>query len=250
MPPWSHRIVALLLWLAPCLAFAQAGPPMIANDPDTPGPNHWEINVAASGELGNGEPAVDAPYFDVNYGLGERIQLSIESPFAQLNGAGEGWSTSFAEIEYGLRWRFLDQHDDHAPVSVAIQAFSTEVYARKRELAEQDDEFDVPLQIAHEGERVAFGTEIVRHFVHHPGGDYWQAGVYAKTDCAQGWECLGEINDSWDGGGAPILNFGARHALAPHWVLLASFGKQVAAPQGEAMPWLFYLGVQYLSHAE
>ncbi len=252
-PPGFRRIVALVLALGslvPVQASAQAGPPMIANDPGTPGNNNWEINVAALGALGGGEPELDAPYFDVNYGLGDRVQLSIESPWAQLNGAGEGWSSGIAEVEYGLRWRFIDQEADHAPVSVAIQAFSTEVYARRKELAAQEDEFDLPLQVAHEGEGVSFGGEVVRHLVHVDGGDYWQAGVYAKTGCAQGWECLGELNDSWDGGSAPIVNFGARHPIAPHWILLASFGKQLAAPQGEAKPWIFYLGVQFLSHPD
>jgi len=39
--------LAILILLVPARAFGQGGPPLITDDPDTPGPGYWEINLAA-----------------------------------------------------------------------------------------------------------------------------------------------------------------------------------------------------------
>src|SRR6478672_7444093 len=49
-PTMRAAVPALLLSMVPTLAHAQAGPPLITNDPDTPGPGAWEINIAATGD--------------------------------------------------------------------------------------------------------------------------------------------------------------------------------------------------------
>ena len=51
---------------------------MIADDPGTPGNRHWEINLAAIAEHRPGETAYDFPAIDLNYGLGEQIQLTLQ----------------------------------------------------------------------------------------------------------------------------------------------------------------------------
>jgi hypothetical protein len=39
-------VATLATAFLPAPAFAQGGPPLITDDPDTPGPGHWEINIA------------------------------------------------------------------------------------------------------------------------------------------------------------------------------------------------------------
>ncbi len=56
----------------------QGGPPMITDDPGTPGPNKWEINLAVAWAHRPAEP-LDLPAIDLNYGLGERIQLTLQT---------------------------------------------------------------------------------------------------------------------------------------------------------------------------
>jgi hypothetical protein len=41
-------ILALALTLGSRPLFAQGGPPLLTDDPDTPGPRHWEINLSLS----------------------------------------------------------------------------------------------------------------------------------------------------------------------------------------------------------
>jgi len=55
------RHLAFLLLGRPLLARAQGGPPMVTDDPDTPGDGHWEINLAAIGAHTPGRFDLAAP---------------------------------------------------------------------------------------------------------------------------------------------------------------------------------------------
>ena len=63
-------------------AHAQGGPPFRTDDPDTPGNQHWEINFGWIGDRNPSDGAYQVPDFDINYGLGDRIQLKYELPIA------------------------------------------------------------------------------------------------------------------------------------------------------------------------
>jgi hypothetical protein len=45
---------------------AQGGPPLITDDPDRPGPGHWEINIAALREKSHNERRVEVARVDLN----------------------------------------------------------------------------------------------------------------------------------------------------------------------------------------
>ena len=62
------------------VARAQGGPPFKTDDPETPGNKHWEINFGWLGERSAGEGSYSVPDVDLNYGLGDRIQLKFELP--------------------------------------------------------------------------------------------------------------------------------------------------------------------------
>jgi hypothetical protein len=104
----SPCLLALLLQL-PALARAQGGPPFLTNDPGTPGDANWEINLGSMQSLARGGSAYQVPQLDINLGLGDRIQLTYEIPYALQDSAGQalhgGWGNAFS----GVKWRFLDQ---------------------------------------------------------------------------------------------------------------------------------------------
>jgi hypothetical protein len=61
-------IVVFLLLLTAELTLA--GPPLLADDTDTPGDKHWEINAAFTIEKRQTELTYEAPILDINYGIG------------------------------------------------------------------------------------------------------------------------------------------------------------------------------------
>ena len=119
------RLVFLLVLLpAACelsapIARAQGGPPFRTDDPDTPGSRHWEINFGFIGDRDPGAGAYQVPDFDINYGLGDRIQLKYELPIAIEQTPAESFRASvpasqsvviggLGESLLGVKWRFYE----------------------------------------------------------------------------------------------------------------------------------------------
>src|SRR6202041_2751924 len=113
-------ICALLFSISLLLAVtahAQGGPPFRTDDPETPGNQHWEINFGWIGDRGPGAGAYQVPDFDINYGLGDRIQLKYELPIAieeirQLRGQAGHVIAGLGESLLGIKWRFYEHHSD------------------------------------------------------------------------------------------------------------------------------------------
>jgi hypothetical protein len=114
----------LSLWLFLCVAgalHAQGGPPFRTDDPETPGNRHWEINFGFIGDRNPGAGAYQVPDFDINYGLGDRIQLKYELPIAieearplpaTATGPAQQGSVigGLGESLLGIKWRFYEHH--------------------------------------------------------------------------------------------------------------------------------------------
>jgi hypothetical protein len=109
------------LLLVSVAARAQGGPPFRTDDPETPGNQHWEINFGWVGDRNPAAGAYQIPDFDINYGLGDRIQLKYEIPIAIEETRSQPASTSepaqpgqviggLGESLLGIKWRFYEHH--------------------------------------------------------------------------------------------------------------------------------------------
>ena len=54
---------------------------MLTDDPGTPGDGHWEINIATLSEHSGDTSTYALPLLDINYGVGDRLQLKFEMPW-------------------------------------------------------------------------------------------------------------------------------------------------------------------------
>ncbi|MBB5331431.1 hypothetical protein [Tunturiibacter gelidoferens] len=128
MPLGSRRWFArcsVLMFFGALLVFigsaaAQGGPPFRTDDPETPGNRHWEINFGWIGDRNPGAGAYQVPDFDINYGLGDRIQLKYEIPIAIEETRPLGVSSGspqagqviggLGESLLGIKWRFYERY--------------------------------------------------------------------------------------------------------------------------------------------
>ena len=122
---WRGLFLAITsLALAHAAAHAQGGPPFRTDDPETPGNQHWEINFGWIGDRNPSAGAYQVPDFDINYGLGDRIQLKYEIPIAieetrpQLSSPGIAAEPGhvlggIGESLLGVKWRFYEHHPDN-----------------------------------------------------------------------------------------------------------------------------------------
>jgi hypothetical protein len=100
-----HRAI---LGIAGLLAMhlAQGGPPFVTDDPEPPPPGGWEINVPFILERTPGTTEMNAPLFDLNYGL-PNVQLKLEFPVEIVHEDGAGTATGPGDVLLGVKWRFF-----------------------------------------------------------------------------------------------------------------------------------------------
>ena len=126
--------VVLLLDIAICAAagYAQGGPPFITDDPGTPGNRHWEINLGWTGFHNPGASSYQLPDIDINYGLGDRIQLKYELPLAAVTDENNTTRAGLGESFPGVKFRFYEHHRGGEPKSDENMNFSLGTYRKPR----------------------------------------------------------------------------------------------------------------------
>ncbi len=87
--------------------FSQAGPPFVTDDPEPPPPGGWEVNIPFILERTPGVTEMDAPLFDLNYGV-PGIQLKLEIPVEIIHNDSDGTVSGAGDLLLGVKWRFLN----------------------------------------------------------------------------------------------------------------------------------------------
>ena len=90
-------------------AWAQGGPPLVSDDPDTAPEGHWEINLAAIGSQAPGLKQLSLPDADINYGWNRNVQLKIDTPWVLSAADGHAAQSGLGATQFGVKWRFIDQ---------------------------------------------------------------------------------------------------------------------------------------------
>ncbi len=145
----SRVLIMLFLIVLPALttrsALAQGGPPLITDDPGTPGDGNWEINVAFEAEKRRTQRSYAIPLLDINYGLGDRIQLKYEVPWLVLDERGRHTSAGLGNSAFGVKWRFFEQDEQQIDMSIYPQfEFNNSSSAVDRGLVDKGIEFVLP----------------------------------------------------------------------------------------------------------
>jgi hypothetical protein len=236
---------ALLLPRAAC---AQGGPPYITNDPGTPGSGNWEINLASMTSRSAGVTQWQIPQIDLNFGLGERIQLTYEVPYILQSGGGEpqasGWGNAFP----GIKWRFLDQGEDGWQMSVFPQYETAgSASAQRKGIAEEGSRLLLPLEVSKEFGPLDLDFEAGYYFAHR-GPEERILGLVAGHQFTKRLELDVELYNDHAMGAEPnftTLDVGGRYRLGRGFILLFMAGRSIANSSGQ-IDFMSYLGVQIL----
>ena len=241
------------LSFAPDAVLAQAGPPFLTNDPGTPGNANWEINLASMQTITRGVASYQVPQIDLNFGLGDRIQLTYEIPYALQVSAGEpshsGWGNAFS----GVKWRFLDQGEQGWQVSTFPQIETgVSAHAQLMGTGSAGPRYLVPLEVARTLGSLELNAEAGYYIPGH-GPKERILGFVAGRPITGRLELDAEIYDDRTYAGsfgtashATTLDLGARYQLRPGVIALFLAGRSLNGI-GDGQPeFLGYLGVQIL----
>ena len=103
--------------LAAARALAQGGPPMVTDDPGTPGDHHWEINLSWTDQRTPGSTVLGLPLLDANFGVGDRLQLNYQGSWNELRDPA-GTESGLSDSQLALKWRFYDAGDTGLQASI------------------------------------------------------------------------------------------------------------------------------------
>ncbi len=242
--------IALLLSLLGAISTArgQGGPPMITDDPGTPGNGHWEINLPIAFEHRPNEWSLDAPGLDLNYGLGDHLQLTLQTALALLKRSDHGLIGGLGGMEAAVKWRFLDEETSDVDLSMFPRLLFNPVHSSvRRGLADDGTRFQIPFQVAKKMGRFGLGAEF-GPLISSVGQGELIYGVIAGTDLTKTTSIMAEVhatsrmNLSQD---VVTLNFGWRHVLNEHAIWIASLGHDIHSDD-EPLALIGYCGVQLL----
>src|SRR5215831_1059490 len=184
----------MLLVVVARVAFGQGGPPMITDDPGTPGNGKWENNFAITFEHRSGETAYDVPAIDLNYGVGDHIQLTLQTAPVLLKRSGQGVIGGFGGTEAAVKWRFLDQATSGFDMSMFPRViFNVSQSSVRRGLAEDGTRFQLPFEAAKTFGRWHLDIEIGPR-ASTVGRSEWLDGIVCGFDLAKPTMLMGEVH--------------------------------------------------------
>lgn len=261
-------ILALLFAAGAAPARAQGGPPFITDDPGTPGNRHWEINFGWIANHNPGQSYYEIPDVDMNYGLGDRLQLKYELPLAAATNANNSTGVGLGESLLGVKWRYFEYHKPGEPKSDENLLYSLGTYPQvsinnptssvRRGIVVPGPLYYLPIEATAQIGPIALNGEVGRWIGNKHQPSQWGRGLIAGHEFNDLTELYVEIYDLQDANRvdsvpkmrALTVDAGGRQTLdgSGHVRLLFMGGRAIQdVTRGNGEPsWIAYLGIQLL----
>jgi len=268
---WFLSLAMIAALFSP-VALAQGGPPFRSDDPDTPGNNHWEINVMTVGERNRFAGAYEVPNLDLNYGVGHRIQLKYELPLsiAEVRGDTEHVAAGLGNSLLGVKYRFYALHprSQKGLKGERESIFGLSIYPQlvlnnptrsvARDIVEPGPQFLFPLEGNAKLGPIRISGEVGRWFGNNHVPDSWIRGLIMGHEFGNKVELFGEFYDQQDVkaiAGEPkaretTLGIGTRIPLVKNEsIRFMGMGGRTflkITPSNRQPSWIAELGIQFL----
>ncbi|MGA2965524.1 MAG: hypothetical protein ABSD64_04875 [Terriglobales bacterium] len=230
-------------------AHAQGGPPYYTNDPATPGHLNWEINLAYMPFLYSNQSVSHTPDLDINFGVGDRIQLTYENAWLRDRDPSAVTKYGLGQSNVGVKWRFYDAGESGLNISVFPQIFVNNPNdAVRRGITPASESFLLPFEFSRKFGPIAVDYEIGYQFV-HKGPDGWITGLVLGHDFTPRLE--GDVELYAQGAfhpsaSQPTIGLGARYKIHRPVILLFMAGRSLEATRPHQSYFVGYFGLQFL----
>ena len=242
-------LVFLGFFFAAASAFAQGGPPYHTNDPGTPGNLNWEINLGYMPFYFSGSSVSHTPDVDINFGIGDRIQLTYENAWMRVQNAGGASKFGLGQSNPGVKWRFYDGGEGGLSVSMFPQFFLNDPNdASRRGITAPNNSFELPVEFSKKFGPVDVNYELGYQFV-RKGADGWISGLVVGHEFTEKLEMDLELYGSGTfhpSESRPTIDIGARYKLHRPVILLVMAGRSLEGARSNQAYFVGYFGVQLL----
>jgi hypothetical protein len=246
---WRSLTLIFIMSFAASTLFAQGGPPYYTNDPGTPGNHHWEINLGYMPFLYSDQSLSHIPDVDINFGIGDRIQLTYESAWLRVQNPASATKFGMNQSNPGIKWRFYDAGESGLSVSIFPQLFlNNPNNAARRGVTPASDAFLMPIEFSKKFGPVDVNYEIGYELV-HKGPNGWVSGLVFGHDFTKKLEIDMELYSQ----GAfhaseiqPTIDFGARYKIHRPVILLLMAGRSLEPTHPNQSYFIGYFGIQLL----
>ena len=247
---WHSWLLLGFVCIASAAALAQGGPPYYTNDPGTPGSFNWEINVGYMPFYYTNQSVSHTPDLDINFGLGDRIQLTYENAWLRVQNPAAPIQFGLGQSNFGVKWRFYDAGENGWQFSTFPQGFvNNPNNAVRRGIVPATDTFLLPIEMTHKLGPLDFDFEAGYQAVHN-GPNGWTAGVVLGKEITPRVELDTEFysqgNYRRSSEAQPLLDAGARIKLHRPVILLLMAGRAVEPAKPNQAYFVGYFGVQFL----
>lgn len=246
--------IAAIVLLVVSRTFAQGGPPFISNDPGTPGNLNWEINFSYIPFFFSNQSVSHVPDVDINFGVGDRIQLTYENAWLRVQNPGEKTKFGLGQSNPGVKWRFYDGGEKGWSISTFPQFFiNNPNNAVRRGITSPSQTFLLPGEFSKKFGPIDMDFEVGYQFV-HKGPDGWIAGVVLGHEFTPRLELDLEVYNTGtfkpgtfqSASNVPTFDIGGRYKLHSPVILLWMAGRSFEAASPTHPYFLGYFGVQLL----
>jgi hypothetical protein len=239
----------LALAASPRGAWAQAGPPFLTNDPGTPGNANWEINLASMQSIVRGASSYQVPQIDLNFGVGDRVQLTYEVPYILETAGGAPEHSGWGNAQPGVKWRFLDAGGHGWQASIFPQVVTRASRAAEEEgIAGPGPRYFVPVELSRQLGFLDVDVE-AGFYLPKNGPRERIFGFAAGRPVTDRLELDAEIYDDRAADALPhatTLDIGGRYRLRPGLIALFMSGRSLNGFAHGQPEYMGYFGIQIL----
>jgi hypothetical protein len=242
-------ILVLGFVFAATSAFAQGGPPYYTNDPGTPGHLNWEINLGYMPFFYSDQSVSHTPDVDINFGVGDRIQLTYENAWLRVQNPSPGTKYGLGQSNPGVKWRFYDAGEAGLSISVFPQLFLNNPNdAVHRGITPASEAFLLPFEFSRKFGPVDVDYEIGYQSV-RKGPDGWLTGLVVGHEFTPKFEMDVEVYSQGTfhpSENQPTIDFGARYKIHKPAIFLLMAGRSLEPTRSNQSYFLGYFGIQLL----
>jgi hypothetical protein len=236
-------------FLPPSPARAQGGPPYYTTDPGTPGNKNWEINLGYMPFQYNGASTTHTPDVDINYGIGDRIQLTYEGAWLRVKDGSDPAKYGVSQDQLGVKWRFYDSDEKGLGISLFPQvSINNPDHSVQRGIVPPGASLLLPMEFTKKLGPVDVNWELGYNLV-HKGSDGWIAGLCVGHDVTKKVEVDAEFYSigTWDHSTEQqTLDGGLRYKIHPPFILLLMAGRSLLPARNGQPYFVGYFGMQFL----